>query len=119
MAQRGGKRPGAGRKPGTTNKFSTEAAKAAQATGILPHEWLLNVMRGAQKIKDVYAKDGAIVEIERLPSFEEQLDAAKAAAPFYAPKLAAKAVIEAPEGNPIDELMGLVAQSANNRARPA
>lgn len=117
---RGGKRPGAGRKPGSVNKNSSMQAKAAKAAGLLlPHEWLLGVMHGTEKVRDFEkAADGNLIEIERLPSFEERLDAAKAAAPFYAPKLAAKAIVEKPDGNPIDELMRLATASANNRARP-
>lgn len=46
---------------------------------MLPHEFLAAVARGEMI-------DG------HLPSFDERLDAAKAAAPFYAPKLAATQV---------------------------
>lgn len=72
---RGGKRPGAGRKPSSVNRMSQKAREKAAETGILPHEFLLAVCQG-QTI------DG------HLPDFRERLDAAKAAAPFYAPKLA-------------------------------
>lgn len=53
-------------------KAREEAAKA----GMLPHELLLAISRG--EVIDGY-----------VPSFAERVDAAKAAAPFYAPKLAA------------------------------
>lgn len=72
---RGGARPGAGRPKGSRNALSMAARAEAQATGLLPHEFLLAVTRGE-------AVDGY------KPTFEDRLEAAKAAAPFYAPKLA-------------------------------
>lgn len=126
MAQRGGKRPGAGRKPGSTNKLSKAAVKAAQSSGKqLPHEWMLDVMHGTQKVRDVIEvknpeTGSQWIEIERQPSFEERLDAAKCAAPFYAPKLAALAVVpESDNEDPIKKLMDFVRASDTNRARPS
>jgi hypothetical protein len=117
---RGGKRPGAGRKPGSVNKLSAAASKAVKARGgLLPHEWLLQVMQGEQKVRDALKVDGEIVEIERLPTFEERMDAAKAAAPFYAPKLAAAALVNPDdEKNPVEELMKMAQAANSNRARP-
>ena len=71
----GGARIGAGRKPGTRNKATVERIEKAAASGLMPHEFLLSVSRG-EPIGD-YA-----------PSFAERLDAAKAAAPYFAPRLA-------------------------------
>lgn len=65
-----------GRPKGATNKASRETRERAAASGLLPHEFLLAVTRGE-------AVDGYV------PSFAERLEAAKAAAPFYAPKLSA------------------------------
>lgn len=73
---RGGKRPGAGRPKGSVNRMATRAREEAAKAGMLPHELLLAISRGE-------AIDGHV------PSFAERVDAAKAAAPFYAPKLAA------------------------------
>ena len=53
-----------------------ETRDKAAASGMLPHEFLLAVTRGE-------AVDGYV------PSFAERMEAAKAAAPFYAPKLSA------------------------------
>lgn len=53
-----------------------ETADRAAAAGEMPHEFLL---RGE-------AVDGTV------PTFAERLDAAKAAAPYFAPKLAAVAL---------------------------
>ena len=66
------------------------AREAAVATGELPHEFLLRVSRGGP-ITDVVAREGIYEAVERTPTFAERVDAAKAAAPFYAPKLASVA----------------------------
>ena len=63
-----------GRPKGALNRVSRETRDKAAASGMLPHEFLLTVVRGE-------AVDGYT------PSFAERLDAAKAAAPFFAPKL--------------------------------
>ena len=67
---RGGKREGAGRKNGSVTKRTREIAEAAIADGLTPLEYLLSVMT-----KD---EDAA-----------RRLDAAKAAAPYVHPRLAA------------------------------
>lgn len=66
----GGARPGAGRKPGIKNRLTKEQVKAVAETGQTPLEFLLEVMRDAQKALDV------------------RLEAAKAAAPYVHAKLA-------------------------------
>ncbi len=73
----GGARPGAGRKLGVPNKKTQQAVAAAQAHGLLPHEFLLAVAQGRADVLD-----------GEVPSLDQRIDAAKAAAPFYAPKLA-------------------------------
>ncbi|TWG90335.1 hypothetical protein L598_000700000920 [Mesorhizobium sp. J18] len=67
---RGGKRDGAGRKPGTPNKASIERQKKVAATGITPLDYMLKVMRDPKA--DAGRRD----------------DMAKAAAPYVHPKLA-------------------------------
>jgi hypothetical protein len=127
MAQRGGKRPGAGRKAGSTNKQSKASIAKARATadGELPHEWLLRIMRGEKMevaLESKSAVDGTPAEqviVSVIPTLEDRIKAAIAAAPFYAPKLAAQALVQAPDENPIDALMNAVAESATNRARAA
>lgn len=71
---RGGKREGAGRKLGGVNKMSKKAREEAAMTGELPHEYLLRISRGEEI--DGYK-----------PTFTERMDAAKAAAPYFAPRL--------------------------------
>jgi hypothetical protein len=70
----GGSRQGAGRKPGARNKKTEEVLIKAKETGLLPHEFLLQVARG--ETINGYT-----------PDFKERLAAARDAAPYYAPKL--------------------------------
>ena len=71
---RGGARAGAGRPVGAATKRTREIADKAAASGLMPHEFLLAVVRGE-------AIDG------KVPTFADRLEAAKAAAPYFAPKL--------------------------------
>lgn len=68
---RGGKRPGAGRKAGSPNKATAERQKAIEESGLTPLEYMLTIMR-----------DEAMTP-------ESRFEAAKAAAPYVHPKLAA------------------------------
>jgi hypothetical protein len=68
---RGGKRPGAGRKKGALTARSQQLAAAAAASGQTPLEFLISVMRDAGN------------------KLETRLDAAKAAAGYVHPRLAA------------------------------
>jgi len=97
MSSRGGSRPGAGRKTGTVNRLSQKAREEAAKTGDLPHEFLLQVMRG-NRIAG------------HKPTFAERMDAAKAAAPYYAPRLAAVAANVNPTNDPIRDLLDEVAR---------
>lgn len=67
--KRGGARPNAGRKPGAANKATAKAREMAEATGIMPLEFMLSVMRDAKH------------------EMSERLDMAKAAAPYVHAKL--------------------------------
>lgn len=69
----------AGRKPGSINRMTQKAREEAAKTGELPHEFLLRVSRG-EKVGDYE------------PTFAERIDAAKACAQFFAPKLTAAQV---------------------------
>ena len=70
---RGGKRAGAGRKPGSATKRTREIADAAAAEGVTPLEVMLKAMR------EHY-------DAER---WDEAAAVAKDAAPYMHPKLAA------------------------------
>lgn len=67
----GGKRQGSGRPPGSKTQRMAELALAAAGGGMTPIEYMLGVMRD----------DGNELSV--------RLDAAKAAAPYVHPKLAA------------------------------
>jgi hypothetical protein len=71
MAERGGKRPGAGRKQGAVTKKTQEATAAILASGLTPLEYMLTVMR------------------DETAQTARRDDMAKASAPYVHPKLAA------------------------------
>ena len=68
MAQRGGKRPGAGRKAGVSDKAKL-AAKVAES-GLTPLDFMLGILR------------------DEAQPYERRNDMAKAAAPYVHPRLA-------------------------------
>jgi hypothetical protein len=82
------------------------AREAAARTGKLPHEILLEVARG-----------GCMPGRKQKPTYEQQLDAAKAAAPYYAPRLLGAVVKHNPDGNPWAEIVSMV--SGKSRGLPA
>jgi hypothetical protein len=64
-----------------------EVIESAKATGLLPHEWLLAVMRGEQLNHFAYdSETQEIVEVIVLPTFSDRVECAKAAAPYFAIK---------------------------------
>lgn len=71
--KRGGRRPGAGRKPGSATKKTREVADRAAASGITPLEVMLEAMESFRNAGD----------LEKAASF------AKDAAPYLHPRLAA------------------------------
>lgn len=101
MAGPGGARPGAGAKPGVKKAMTDLARAEAKLNGILPHEWLLNVVRG-EPIEQMYLQDvidehGVIIgqEVKTMmvyPPLDMRVDAAKAVAPYYAPRLATQVI---------------------------
>lgn len=68
---RGGRREGAGRKPGSPNQRTSDTARKAAAAGLTPVEFLLRVMRNSKAPMPM------------------RVDAAKAAAPYVHPRLSA------------------------------
>ena len=71
MAERGGKRPGAGRKPGAITQKTRAKAEEIAASGLTPLEFMMSVLR------------------DETNSTEDRFEAAKAAAPYVHAKLAA------------------------------
>ncbi|MBO0141492.1 hypothetical protein JZX87_09990 [Agrobacterium sp. Ap1] len=70
MAERGGKRPGAGRKAGAPNKATAARQEAVASSGLTPLDYMLSILRDETK------------------TVEDRFEAAKAAAPYVHPKLA-------------------------------
>lgn len=115
----GGRQPGAGRPKGALSKVTAKAKQAAMETGLLPHEWLLMVSRG-EGIKHKrwvvkYDKQGKevsrdLVEEEVYADFPTRIDAAKAASPFYAPKLAVQTVSVAGNSDAVAETLKSIAE---------
>lgn len=67
---RGGKRKGAGRKPGSATKRTREVADKSAEDGLTPLEFMLRIMR------------------DETADLAHRLDMAKAAAPYVNPRLA-------------------------------
>ena len=88
---RGGKRTGAGRKAGSATRRTREIADRAAENGITPLEYMLEVMRAPSEHEDVRVM---------LAREAMRFEAAKAAAPYVHPRLAA---IEhtGPNGGPV------------------
>jgi hypothetical protein len=78
---RGGKRPGSGRPPGAATKKTRAIAEAAMAEGITPLEYMLELMR--TEIPDDLEGQA------RVHAAGLRFEAAKAAAPYIHPRLAA------------------------------
>lgn len=102
MTEKKKNKPGAGRPKGTPhNALSAATRRAALESGLLPHEWLLLVARGEgiphTLVKEITDEFGTIIERKlteylHYPTFTERTECAKAAAPFFAPKLATQLV---------------------------
>ena len=90
-----------GRPKGRLSTVTNKAREAAMAIGLLPHEWLLKVSRG-EPIEQcrwaiAYDKNGRETSRELItemiyPDPDLRIECAKAAAPYYAPRLAAHVV---------------------------
>lgn len=115
----GGARPGAGRPKGRTNSVTAEARKAAAESGLLPHEWLLKVSRGEpieqKRWKIVYDKQGnekgrELITEEVYADFPTRIDAAKAASPYYAPRLAVQNVSINANSDAVSETLKSIAE---------
>ena len=80
---RGGKREGAGRKAGSASAKTREIADKAASEGITPLEYMLQIMR-----TDL-AEDEDATLAQKVASITLRFEAAKAAAPYIHPRLAA------------------------------
>lgn len=76
----------------------------AKRLGLLPHEFLALVATG-ETIKTRRWKDGGWVEETWDPTPDQQIDAAKAAAPYYQPRLVSTKVDHGPIMMKLDQQM--------------
>ena len=115
----GGPRPGSGRPKGSVTKVTAKAREAAAETGLLPHEWLLKVSRGEGiKQKRWVVKYDAkgneksrdLIEEEVYADFPTRIDAAKAASPYYAPRLAVQTVSVTGNSDAVSETLKAIAE---------
>lgn len=86
---RGGRRSGAGRKPGAATRKTREIAEQATAEGITPLEVMLRAMR---KFVENAEKMAGIDEAGSMTLMKEAADVAKNAAPYMHPRLTAMEV---------------------------
>lgn len=93
QSKRGGARKGAGRKAGSATTKTREIADKAASEGLTPLEYMLEIMRD----DSVETDDGRVMHDHRAMRFE----AAKAAAPYIHPRLAA-VEHSGPDGGPVD-----------------
>ena len=95
-----------GRPEGSVSKLAREAREKAMATGQLPHEIMLSIARGEiQTEKYLDKESGEILTRPVSVPIEMRLDAAKGAAPYYAPKMA---TVELTQSYSDDELDALI-----------
>jgi len=116
---RGGAQPGSGRPKGAVSKITAKAREAAMESGLLPHEWLLKVSRGEpieqKRWKIIYDKQGnekgrELITEEVYADFPTRIDAAKAASPYYAPRLAVQNVSITGNTDAVSETLKSIAE---------
>lgn len=107
-----------GRPPGSTSKINKSIREAAAATGDLPHEILLKMARGLPVRVMVDSgrvdEDGAPIFVEKWQALDPEgvRDAAKAAAPYFAPKLSTVETITGLTDEQLDEIIRSAAAEA-------
>ena len=104
------------------NKLARESRERAVATGRLPHEILLDMARGqpvtilrldpTTGLPEVDTTTGELRTKVVIPTLEEMKDAAKAAAPYYAPKISTVEVIQGVSDGDLDAIIASAAAAA-------
>lgn len=82
------------------SKKAIRKRAAENKQGLLPHEWLLAVMNGEAFDHREPDDDGNVKITKVYPTWRERLEAARVAAPYFAPKLATQ-TINANGGNEV------------------
>lgn len=113
-SSRGGYRAGGGRPKGAVSRMAKEAREQARLTGMLPHEILLSMARGEPQERAVIdpATGKQTGRTWQVPDLEQSKDAAKAAAPYYAPKISTVEVITNVSDEQLDEFIARAAAEA-------
>jgi hypothetical protein len=102
-----------GRPEGSANKMAREAREQAKLTGKLPHEIMLDIARGEpQYEKRVDPETGEVTQRLVNVPLDMRLDAAKAAAPYYAPKISTVEVLAGASEHELDRLIAVLAAEA-------
>jgi hypothetical protein len=102
-----------GRPEGSLNKLAREAREKAARTGLLPHEIMLDIARGnpqTEQLVDPVTKK--VTKTTVAVSLDMRLDAAKAAAPYYAPKISTVELLAGANENELDRLIEVLAAEA-------
>jgi len=95
------------------NKLAREAREMAEKTGKLPHEILLDLARGKSVLQEFPdPQTGELKKRVLTPDLEMIKDAAKAAAPYFAPKISTVEVIQGVSDDELDRLIALAAAEA-------
>lgn len=98
---------------GSFNRLAREAREAALLTGMLPHEILLQIARGEIiAVKSIDQETGSINTQYIIPDLEKRIDAAKACAPYYAPKMSTVEVIANVSDDELDKIIAGAAAEA-------
>lgn len=104
--------PGAATKK-ATKKLDKEIRNRAAATGLLPHEILLSFARGEQQEeRHIDIATGEVKVIPYMPTKQDRIDCAKAAAPYFAPKLGAMKLLDGATDDDLDSLITQLAAEA-------
>ena len=101
--KRGSKNPNAGRRRGSLNRLTRVVAAEFARTGLLPHEILLRICQGRR------------IAGFRLTT-DDRIKAAKAAAPYYHPRLRAIVVAPDVQSDAWDEIARLVEGGRHSQA---
>lgn len=99
-----------GRPEGSTNRYTREAIEKAQQTGLLPHEILLSMARGEPQ-QEIHIDPHTGKHITKYVPLdvEQRKDAAKAAAPYFAPKISTVEVIKNVDDAELDRIIAELA----------
>lgn len=102
-----------GRPEGSLNKLTREARQRAMDTGLLPHEILLSIARGEIQTEQYWdAASGEVLTRKIAVEMTMRVDAAKAAAPYYAPKMSTVEILKTGSDDELDRLIAELAAEA-------